>query len=94
MTLLPALALLAIGTPPTATLVLSQVVLSFGIPFAVVPLIRLNSDPAVMGEYVAGRSLRIAGLDIGRAGDRAERGAARPDLHRRQLRRRSPPPPS
>jgi manganese transport protein len=61
VTLLPALALLAIGTPPTATLVLSQVVLSFGIPFAVVPLIRLNSDPAVMGAYVAGRSLRIAG---------------------------------
>ncbi len=61
VTLLPALVLLALGTPPTATLVLSQVVLSFGIPFAVVPLIRLNSDPAVMGEYVAGRGLRIAG---------------------------------
>ena len=61
VTLLPALVLLALGTPPTATLVISQVVLSFGIPFAVVPLIRLNSDPAVMGEYVAGRSLRIAG---------------------------------
>jgi manganese transport protein len=61
VTLLPALALLALGTPPTATLVISQVVLSFGIPFAVVPLIRLNSDAALMGRYVAGRGLRIGG---------------------------------
>ncbi|HEV7624737.1 MAG TPA: Nramp family divalent metal transporter [Amnibacterium sp.] len=61
VTLLPAFVLLGIGTPPTATLVLSQVVLSFGIPFAVVPLIRLNSDPVLMGPYVAGRALKIAG---------------------------------
>jgi manganese transport protein len=61
VTLVPALVLLAIGTPPTATLVISQVVLSFGIPFAVIPLIRLNGDADLMGEYVAGRALRIAG---------------------------------
>jgi manganese transport protein len=61
VTLLPALVLLGFGTPPTATLVISQVVLSFGIPFAVVPLIRLNSDAALMGRYVAGRGLRIGG---------------------------------
>ena len=61
VTLLPAFVLLGLGTPPTATLVLSQVVLSFGIPFAVVPLIRLNSDAALMGEHVAGRALRVAG---------------------------------
>jgi manganese transport protein len=41
--------------------VISQVVLSFGIPFAVVPLIRLNSDVGLMGRHVAGRGLRIAG---------------------------------
>ena len=61
VTLLPALILLGLGTPPTATLVLSQVVLSFGIAFAVVPLIRLNSDARLMGAYVAGRALTIAG---------------------------------
>jgi manganese transport protein len=61
VTLLPAIVQLGFGTPPTATLVISQVVLSFGIPFAVVPLIRLNSDAALMGRYVAGRGLRIGG---------------------------------
>jgi manganese transport protein len=49
ITLVPALAILASGLDPTRALVLSQVVLSFGIPFALIPLIRLTSDPAVMG---------------------------------------------
>ncbi len=61
VTLVPALVLLAIGVPPTLTLVISQVVLSFGIAFAVVPLIRLNSDRALMGRWVAGRPLRVGG---------------------------------
>ena len=50
ITLLPALAILAAGFDPTRALVLSQVVLSFGIPFALIPLLRLTSDPAVMGD--------------------------------------------
>ena len=50
VTLLPALALLASGVEPTLALVLSQVVLSFGIPFALVPLVRLTADRALMGE--------------------------------------------
>ena len=58
-TLLPALVLLALGAPPTATLVLTQVVLSLGLPFALVPLIRLNADPVLMGPHVAGRTLRV-----------------------------------
>jgi manganese transport protein len=49
ITLLPALAILASGVDPTRALVFSQVVLSFGIPFALIPLVRLTSDPAVMG---------------------------------------------
>ncbi|MGV0624773.1 Nramp family divalent metal transporter [Mycolicibacter minnesotensis] len=49
ITLAPALAILALGVDPTRALVLSQVVLSFGIPFALVPLIRLTGDRAVMG---------------------------------------------
>lgn len=50
ITLLPALAILAVGLDPSRALVLSQVVLSFGIPFALIPLIRLTSDRALMGD--------------------------------------------
>ena len=50
--LIPALALLAFGVDPTLALVLSQVVLSFGIPFALIPLVRLTADRALMGESV------------------------------------------
>jgi manganese transport protein len=50
VTLIPALAILAVGVDPSRALVLSQVVLSFGIPFALIPLVRLTSDRAVMGD--------------------------------------------
>jgi len=49
LTLIPALVILAVGTDPTRALVISQVVLSFGIPFALVPLIRLTGDRELMG---------------------------------------------
>lgn len=49
VTLIPALIILAIGVDPSRALVLSQVVLSFGIPFALIPLIRLTSNKALMG---------------------------------------------
>lgn len=52
VTLIPALAVLAIGVDPSRALVLSQVVLSFGIPFALIPLIRLTADRAIMGDDV------------------------------------------
>ncbi len=45
ITLGPALAILTLGFDPTRTLVLSQVVLSFGIPFAVLPLVKLTRQP-------------------------------------------------
>jgi manganese transport protein len=50
VTLIPALVILAIGVDPSRALVLSQVVLSFGIPFALIPLVRLTSKPSLMGE--------------------------------------------
>jgi manganese transport protein len=50
ITLLPALVILAMGLDPSRALVLSQVVLSFGIPFALIPLVRITSDRAVMGD--------------------------------------------
>jgi manganese transport protein len=52
VTMLPAIAVLAIGMSPTSALVLSQVVLSFGIPFALVPLVMLTSRVDVMGVHV------------------------------------------
>jgi manganese transport protein len=52
VTLLPALAILAVGVDPSRALVLSQVVLSFGIPFALIPLVRLTSDRLLMGDDV------------------------------------------
>lgn len=52
ITLGPAVAVLAINLEPTRTLVLSQVVLSFGIPFALFPLVRLTSNRALMGAEV------------------------------------------
>ena len=64
VTLLPALAVLAIGLDPSRALVLSQVVLSFGIPFALIPLVRLTSDRAVMGEDVNHRVTTALGWVI------------------------------
>ncbi len=59
VTLVPAIALLAAGADPTLTLVASQVALSFGIPFALVPLVRLAHDEAVMGERRTGRAQHV-----------------------------------
>jgi len=52
VTLVPALVILVIGVDPTLALVLSQVVLSFGIPFALVPLVRLTMRRELLGESV------------------------------------------
>ena len=52
VTMVPAFVVVAIGVDPTRTLVLSQVVLSFGIPFALVPLIMFTSRRDLMGQLV------------------------------------------
>jgi len=52
ITMAPALVVLAAGVDPTRALVLSQVVLSFGIPFALVPLVLLTRRADVMGALV------------------------------------------
>ena len=56
LTMTPALIVLALGLDPTKTLVLSQVVLSFGIPFALVPMILLTRRRDVMGALVNSRT--------------------------------------
>jgi manganese transport protein len=57
ITLAPALVVLGIGLDPTDALVASQVVLSFGIPFALVPLLVIASRREVMGSMVNPRWL-------------------------------------
>lgn len=52
VTLIPALVILGFDVDPTMALVLSQVLLSFGIPFALVPLLKLTNDRSIMGESV------------------------------------------
>ena len=52
ITLAPALIVLALGIDPTKALVISQVVLSFGIPFALVPLLLIARRREVMGSLV------------------------------------------
>ncbi len=62
VTLIPAVVLLSVGFDPTWGLVLSQVVLSFGIPFVLVPLVVLTSNKALMGRFADGMALRIAAI--------------------------------
>ena len=63
LTMLPALAILALGVEPTSALVISQVVLSFGIPFALVPLLLLTRRREIMGELVTqGRTTVLAAV--------------------------------
>lgn len=52
VTMLPALIVLALRLPTTSSLILSQVVLSFGIPFALIPLLLLTRRADVMGPFV------------------------------------------
>ena len=59
VTMIPALAVLAAGMNPTEALILSQVVLSFGIPFALIPLVMLTSRRDVMGVHVNGGLTRV-----------------------------------
>ncbi|WP_420064028.1 Nramp family divalent metal transporter [Microbacterium istanbulense] len=59
VTLIPALAILAAGVDPTLALVLSQVVLSFGIPFALIPLVTLTAQRRTLREH-ANRPLTTA----------------------------------
>jgi manganese transport protein len=60
LTMAPAIVVLAIGVDPTSALVLSQVVLSFGIPFALIPLVLLTSNREVMGVHVNGIATTVA----------------------------------
>jgi len=60
LTMLPSLVVLAVAADPSRALVLSQVVLSFGIPFALVPMIMLTRRADVMGALVNRRITTVA----------------------------------
>ena len=69
VTMVPALVVLGLGLDPSRSLVISQVVLSFGIPFALVPLVLLTRRRDVMGALVNRRlttavASRVAALII------------------------------
>jgi manganese transport protein len=60
VTIAPAMVVLTLGIEPTMVLVLSQVTLSLGIPFALVPLVHLTASRSVMGRFANRRALTIA----------------------------------
>jgi manganese transport protein len=64
VTMLPALVVVGIGVDPSRTLVISQVVLSFGIPFALVPLVLFTSRRDVMGVLVNHRATTVAAVVV------------------------------
>src|SRR5271163_994116 len=61
ITLLPAMMVIGLGLDPIRILVLSQVVLSFTLPFALIPLLILCSRRLVMGEFTNGGTLAFLG---------------------------------
>jgi manganese transport protein len=63
-TMLPALVVVAVGIDPSRALVLSQVVLSFGIPFALIPLILFCRDRDLMGSLVNRRVTTVAAVAV------------------------------
>ena len=64
VTMTPALIVLAVGVNPSRSLVLSQVVLSFGIPFALIPLVMFCRDRKLMGTLVNRRPTTVAAVIV------------------------------
>ena len=63
-TMIPAFIVIAIGIDPSRTLVLSQVVLSFGIPFALIPLVIFTSRREIMGPLVNHRNTTLVAVGV------------------------------
>jgi manganese transport protein len=61
ITIIPALIVIAVGLDPLKILILSQVVLSFALPFALIPLLILTSRVSVMKSFASAGRTRIAG---------------------------------
>jgi manganese transport protein len=61
ITIIPALIVIGVGLDPLKILILSQVVLSFTLPFALIPLLVLTNRRSVMDTFVSARRTKIAG---------------------------------
>ncbi|RED77610.1 MULTISPECIES: Nramp family divalent metal transporter [Cohnella] len=64
ITVIPPILFIAIGVNPTAALVISQIILSFGIPFALIPLIVFTSSKRIMGDLANRRFTNILAVGI------------------------------
>jgi manganese transport protein len=64
VTMIPAFVVIGIGLDPSRTLVISQVVLSFGIPFALIPLVMFTSRRDVMGALVNRKTTVAAAVAV------------------------------
>jgi len=64
ITIVPSIAVILIGLDPTRTLVISQVVLSFGLPFAIIPLMIFTADKKIMGVLVNRKLTTLLGCVI------------------------------
>jgi manganese transport protein len=60
VTMVPSMIVIFVGFDPTRTLVISQVLLSFGLPFAVIPLVIFTSQKKIMGVLVNRKITTIA----------------------------------
>jgi manganese transport protein len=67
ITIIPAVAILLLSSSPTSVLLISQVLLSFGLPFALIPLVYLTSKKKLMAELVNRKRTVILGILISTA---------------------------
>ena len=92
--MLPAFIVIAIGVDPSKTLILSQVVLSFGIPFALIPLVMFTRRRDVMGSLVNHRVTTAIAVVVAALISAPEHLPARTDVRDRRLRPRLASQPS
>lgn len=64
VTILPSMVVISLGLDPTRTLVISQVILSFGLPFALIPLVLFSQRRSIMGELVNRTATTMAAWGI------------------------------
>jgi manganese transport protein len=64
VTVFPPMIIIMLGLDPTRTLVMSQVVLSFGLPFAIIPLVMFTSRRDIMGDLVNRRATTVLAITV------------------------------
>jgi manganese transport protein len=64
VTVIPPMIIIMLGLDPTRTLVISQVVLSFGLPFAIIPLVMFTARREIMGDLVNNRITTVLASGI------------------------------